>query len=113
MSPPEREEPGPTPETGPNHKALADTTNTRNLTATARRLPLRRCASWRLIPLGCGCADPWPCRCSRPPLSDKQVDAVVQAAEHLFDAGYPPIFDVPTLRALWRGHRELAEELAR
>lgn len=29
--PPEREEPGPTPETGPNHKALADTTTNNNI----------------------------------------------------------------------------------
>lgn len=42
-----------------------------------------------------------------------ELDAAVAAALHLFGAGLPPIFDLPTIRALWRRNRPLAMTLAR
>jgi hypothetical protein len=48
--PPEGEEPGPTPETGPNHKELADTTtNQRNRTATDRQARAYEAAASHLL----------------------------------------------------------------
>lgn len=50
---------------------------------------------------------PWPGQ-----LSDKQIEGAAAAAGHLAAAGLPPLFDVDTLRALWRaGHRGLADSL--
>ena len=43
-----------------------------------------------------------PHRCTRPPLSDKQVAAAAAAAHHLRDVNLTPVFDPPTLQALWR-----------
>jgi hypothetical protein len=75
----------------------------------------RRRDSRRLPPIGaCGCIrDPSHDRhrCGAQ-ISDKQLQAAVDAAHHIIDAGYLPIFDVPTLRALWKsGHHELVDEL--
>jgi hypothetical protein len=102
---PEREEPGPTPETGPNHKALADTTtNTGNDTAMARRL--RRAASWRLPELG-GRSDPW---WHEPPTAGYEAAAV-----HLLDHGLLPAPDRDGLRQMWRRgahHRQAAVRVA-
>ncbi|MGO8772066.1 MAG: hypothetical protein ACLQIK_08400 [Mycobacterium sp.] len=40
------------------------------------------------------------------------IDAGAAAATHLLDTGYLPIFDLPTLRELWRGgHHQLVDEL--
>jgi hypothetical protein len=70
----------------------------------------RRVASRRLVPLACGCADPWICRCTDPPLSERMVDAGVGAAAHLLAADLPPMFDPPTLRAMWRqGHQQVVQ----
>ena len=78
---------------------------------TVAGLHRRRNASHRLIRLDCGCADP-PCRCTRPPLSDKQIQAAVDAAHHLLDRNLTPIFDRPTLHAMRRGgHHQLVDEL--
>jgi hypothetical protein len=76
----------------------------------------RREASWRLPVLACGCSDPWPCRCSDPPPSAKMLDAATDAAGHLLACGLEPLFDVDTLRRLWRrggSDRQLAERLHR
>ncbi len=79
---------------------------------TVAGLHRRRKASQRSALLDCGCADPWCCRCRRPPLSDRMIDAGAAAATHLLDTGYLPIFDLPTLRELWRGgHHQLVDEL--
>jgi hypothetical protein len=62
------------------------------------------------------------CGCIRDPLFDRHhcgseisgrmVHAAAMAAHHLLDAGYPPIFDVATLRAMWRaGHHQLVDQL--
>lgn len=74
----------------------------------------RHAAACRVIPLDCGCPDPWPCRCSEPPLSDARIDAGRDAAIHLLNCGYVPIVEIEVLQALWRRggvERELAEAL--
>ena len=66
------------------------------------------------MPLDCGCRDPWPCRCSEPPLSEKMIDAGREAALHLLDSGHVPVLKFEVLQALWRRggrDRELAELL--
>jgi hypothetical protein len=48
------------------------------------------------------------------PLTENQLDGATHAARHLFAHQLPPIFALPTLRALWRrGDRDLATTLAR
>lgn len=77
----------------------------------------RRKAAARRMPaysLDCGCPDPWPCRCSMPPLSDKLVDAGRDAALHVLANDQVPLLGVEVLQALWRRggeDRELAEHL--
>ncbi|OBF23023.1 hypothetical protein A5725_12075 [Mycobacterium kubicae] len=74
----------------------------------------RRAAARRVAPLDCGCPDPWPCRCSKPPLSEARIDAGRDAAIHLLNSGYVPIVEIEVLQALWRRggvERELAETL--
>ena len=110
--PPEREAPGPTPETGPHHKALADTTTNASKgntsgqpeafdpVAAARR---RRQASYRL-PGG----DPWhPYR--------GRVGGYSEAVQHLAALKLPAYPDVDELRAMYRAggrNRLLAQRLA-
>jgi hypothetical protein len=76
---------------------------------------LRCAASRRLPPIGaCGCIrDPFTDRhrCGGE-ISDRQLQGAVDAAHHILDAGYLPIFDVATLRELWKsGHHQLVDEL--
>jgi hypothetical protein len=53
-------------------------------------------------------------RPDRPPLTPKQLDAAVDAVDHLLAHDLLPLLDAEICRALWRaGHRELAAELAR
>lgn len=76
----------------------------------------RRRASYRCVPLDCGCRDPWPCRCTEPPLSEKFIDAGRDAAQHLLEHGQIPLLEVEVLQALWRrggDDRALAVELHR
>jgi hypothetical protein len=119
LGPPERDEPGPTPETGPNQKSVDTTTNQPNLTVQPRQcgfdtvagLHRRRYASQRSIPLACGCPDPWTCRCTDPPLSDYAVDGWRNAVEHVLATGQTPILPIEVLQRLWRNggaDRELA-----
>lgn len=77
----------------------------------ADALRRRRLASYRLVPLESGHRDPWqPWRPET--LSDKQVDGVVAAVEHLAAVGLPALVDVHTQRALWRsGHHRLVNQL--
>jgi hypothetical protein len=115
--PPEKERPSATPGARPAQQ-LADTTPAvGNRTARWRRcssatpLGRRRYAAARSVPLADGHRDPWrPWRPER--LSDKQVQAAVDAALHLLAADLPPLFDRVTLEAMWRaGYRDLAEQL--
>lgn len=74
----------------------------------------RHQAAQRTVPLDCGCRDPWPCRCTQPPLSDKFIDAGRDAALHLLDRGHIPLLEVEVLQALHRRggfDRALAEML--
>lgn len=74
----------------------------------------RRGASPRLVSLDCGCRDPWPCRCSDPPLSDRMVAAGRAAALHILDAGEIPLLEIEILQALYRrggADRRLAQQL--
>jgi hypothetical protein len=74
----------------------------------------RQHAACRVAPLDCGCPDPWPCRCSEPPLSDKMIDGGRDAALHLLAAGRIPLIKIEVLQALYRrgrADRELAELL--
>jgi hypothetical protein len=109
--PPEREEPGPTPETGAHLKKFADRTtnafkNTSgqpealDLVAAAKR---RRQASYRL-PGG----DPW-----RPYRG--RAGGYPEAVQHLAALGLPAYPDVDELRAMYRAggrNRLLAQRLA-
>lgn len=75
----------------------------------------RRRDSRRLPPIGiCGCIrDPDHDRhgCGGE-ITDRQLQGAVDAAPHILDAGYLPIFDLPTLRELWKsGHHQLVDEL--
>jgi len=82
--------------------------------ATAAQLRARRAAGCRLPPLDCGCRDPWPCRCTRPPLSERTVNGYRDAARHVLRDGNTPALPLEVLRALWRrggADRELADEL--
>lgn len=67
-----------------------------------RQMARRRAAARRLVPLGCGCADPWPCRCTDPPLSNLVLDGYREAAQHLLALGLTPAPNLPAMRAMWR-----------
>ncbi|WP_225594257.1 hypothetical protein [Mycolicibacterium fortuitum] len=75
----------------------------------------RFAAACRIEPLDCGCGpDPWLCRCTEPPLSDRMIDAGRDAALHLLECGRVPLLEIEVLQALWRrggADRELAELL--
>ncbi len=96
------------PKTGEaEHSAVVDRCG---VAGWVRRQQARR----RMVPLACGCSDPWPCRCSRPPLSQKQIDAGRDAAQHILAAGELPLLELEILQALYRrggDDRELAEQL--
>jgi hypothetical protein len=107
LGPPQRERPGPHPETGSNHKALAADTNTltANRTAIARGLRQRRCASWRLPVLDCGRSDPW----WYAPSSAGYEDA----AAHLLELGLTPAPNREGLHRMYNhgGQRRVDAEL--
>lgn len=91
--------------------AAQDSTCRADIVSQLRR---RRRAAERLAPLDCGCSDPWPCRCTEPPLTDRALDGWRDAAGHLFDAGKTPLLPLEVLQALYRrgGYdRDLAEQL--
>lgn len=88
----------------------SDQSNGTGLDAWRRRHALAR----RLAPLDCGCRDPWPCRCTVPPLSDDWIDAGRDAAIRLLNMGMVPLLEIEVLQALWRRggtERELATVL--
>jgi hypothetical protein len=48
------------------------------------------------------------------PLTEHQLDGARDAARYLLAHGLPPLFPLPTIRALWRrGERALALRLAK
>jgi hypothetical protein len=68
---------------------------------TVAGLHRRRQASRRLVPMACGCPDPWPCRCSQPPLSDRALEAWADAVAHLRSHGLTPIVPPAVRQALY------------
>ena len=84
------------------------------ISALLEPLRRRRAASRRLPPLDCGCPDPWPCRCTEPPLTAHRVDSGRDAALHVLAGGHVPLLELEVLRALYRrggADRELADLL--
>lgn len=47
------------------------------------------------------------------PMTEHQLDGAEAAAKHLLGQGLLPIFDTPTLRAMWHRDRELSLKLAK
>lgn len=79
-------------------------------------LERRRTAAKRSVPLGCGCRDPWPCRCTEPPFSDRAIDSWRDAAEHVLAGALMPWVPLEVRHALYRrggNERALAERLHR
>ena len=91
------------PETGATTTEQNGTKMSRHQnTSPVAALRSRRAASRRVVPLDCGCRDAWrPWRPER--LSDVQTAGRRRAARHLRDAGFVPLFDLPTLRCMWQG----------
>jgi hypothetical protein len=112
---PPGEEPGPTAKTGSHQQSARSTDKPMICHPGVAGWLRRRRAAQRLMPLDCGCADPWPCRCRRAdPLTDHQVDGWRAAALDIIEDGHAPIVPVEVVRRLWkRGgrDRELAERL--
>lgn len=103
---------GPAP-TGnrPSPKSTAADASDNSVHAAGER---RRQATYRSVPLDCGCRDPWLCRCTEPLLTERAVDGARDAAHHLLIVGTTPLLHVDALRALWRrggDDRQLAREL--
>jgi hypothetical protein len=125
VSPPEAEEPGTTPDTGPVQKSgITKPTNQPQTTTPPRQcaadtvagLHQRRKASYRLVPLDRGCRDPWVCRCTEPALSEDALASWRDAAEHLLATVGMPVMPLEVRRALYRRggrDRALAERLHR
>jgi hypothetical protein len=130
--PPEREEPGATPDTGPNQQVSDDTTTVAHSTDMSAREPgktlvlrgprwpvwvpctrsypqdlptqrqRRRHAAARSVPLDCGCRDPYVCHCTEPPLSEHAIESWRRTALHLLGAGHVPFLPLEARRALWK-----------
>jgi hypothetical protein len=122
----DHQENGPPNEVGPRpgHHSRTEDTDTNNTCsqrtadktksrAVGRELRGRRAAYGRMVPLDCGCRDPWPCRCTEPPLSEQALDGWRAAARHVLASGQTPLVPLEVRRALWRrpADRELAELL--
>lgn len=109
-----RRNPG-TPARATSTTPIADPNTTANpRLCAADALRRRRQASYRLVPLDCGCRDPWPCHCTQPTLSEKFIDAGRDAALHVLEHGGIPLLAIEVLRALYRrggDDRALAVEL--
>ena len=96
-------------ETAPKSTATDSEQNT-GLAAWKRR----HAAAQRVASLDCGCPDPWPCRCTEPPLSEHALDGWRDAAVKLLFGGNVPLLPIEVRRALWRRggpDRVLAEKL--
>lgn len=87
------------------------TSTTTTVANTHRSWSTRRLAALRVPPLGeCGCIrDPERDRhrCGSE-ITNKMIDAAVDAAEHLAALGFPGMFDADICRAIYRRDRDLA-----
>lgn len=101
------------PSTSAVDGSLSPLTGSADDTGRCRQRRLRRAAAQRVAPLDCGCRDPWPCRCSDPPLSEAALDGWAAAARHVLASGQVPLLPLEVRRALWRraADRPLAERL--
>lgn len=94
-----------------------DRPSANNITYATNRNPLRarRHAADRVVPLSCGCRDPWSPSCgSSDELTTKEVDGYRDAVVHLGEHGLTAAARLPELRALWhRGgpDRRLAQRI--
>ena len=124
LGPPEKRRAGASPGAEPHHQRPAGTTHTDQAQGIAAprqcaadTVPVawrrRRQTSYRLVPLDCGCRDPWPCRCTQPPLTDKALDGWRDAANHVLDCGQIALVPLEVRRALWsrQGSDRLLAEL--
>jgi hypothetical protein len=94
-----------------NDHHAADAAQPSNMVGQTRcnALRRRRLASQRMVPLDCGCRDPWPCRCTDPPLTERMVDGWRDAALHVLPTGHIPLLPLEARQALWRrGGRDRA-----
>lgn len=97
-------------EAASSESTAADTPQHSGLAAWKRRHEAAR----RVAPLDCGCPDPWPCRCTEPPLSENSLDAWRDAAIRILFNGQVPLLPLEVRQALWRRggpDRVLAEQL--
>ncbi len=125
LGPPEREEPGPTPGTGPNQKSVDATTNRLDHIAQPRQcgsdtiagLHRRRQAARRLARLSdcCGASDPISCRCHEPdpPLTERAIEGWRAAIERTIPIGTPivPIEVLQCLHRMGGTDRQLAQRV--
>jgi hypothetical protein len=125
LGPPEREEPGLTPKTGPNQKLVDTTTNQPKPTAQPRQcdsdtiagLSRRRQAARRLPRLSdcCGASDALSCRCYEPdpPLSERAIEAWRAAIERTLPIGTPvvPVEVLQRLHRMGGTDRQLAQRV--
>lgn len=82
--------------------------------AVVDQLHRRRCEAQRLAILDCGCTDPWTCRCTRHPLTERALDGWRDAARAVLAEGLKPLVPTEIRRSLWRrgsADRALAELL--
>lgn len=97
----------------PGQPAALSESGTCESSALTRQLQRRRDAAKRSVPLDCGCRDPWICKCTRPPLTERALDGWRDAARHVLATGEIPLVPIEVRRALWRrpADRALAEHL--
>ena len=56
-----------------------------------------------MVPLGCGCRDPWVHSCrAQPPLTERQLEGWRDTARHVLGTGHIPALPLEVRRALWR-----------
>ena len=73
------------------------------MSAAPRYWTLRRQAAQRVPILPCGRhADPWPCRCTDDPLTEKHLDAWASTIAHLAALDCPAVVPVEALDGLRR-----------
>jgi hypothetical protein len=86
----------------PPDRPIRNNTTDLDTSDVVRQLRVRRAASQRLVPLECGCSDPWPCRCTEPPISDHALDGWRDAALTLLGSELIPLVPLEVRRALYR-----------
>ena len=112
--PPERENPRGVPTPGLTQTSPTHTADESESIAAVRQCAALKSRRRKREPLhGDGHGDGDVREPERPEkLSEKQIEAAAEAAEYLLAQGLMPIFNLDTLRAMWRaGHRALVDTL--